>query len=44
MASPFYLTIPDPQKLADAGAFSFKSRGAEGLTEDLQNALRSDAL
>ena len=44
MASRFYLTIPDPQKLADAAAFAFKSCGPEGLAEELQAALATDAL
>ena len=44
MASRFYLTIPDTQKLAEAGPLAFRSRGAEGLAEELEAALRTDGL
>jgi hypothetical protein len=44
MATRFYLSIPDPGALRAAGAFAFRSQGAEGLAEELQAALREDAL
>lgn len=44
MASRFYLTIPNTQKLTEAGPFAFRSRGAEGIAEELEAALRTDAL
>jgi hypothetical protein len=44
MAIRFYLSIPDSAALGAAGAFAFRSRGAEGLAEELQAALREDAL
>lgn len=44
MASRFYLTIPDTQKLAEAGPLAFRSRGAAGIAEELEAALRTDAL
>jgi hypothetical protein len=44
MATRFYLSIPDPGALRTAGAFAFRSHGAEGLAEELQAALREDAL
>ena len=44
MASRFYLTIPDTQKLGEAGPLAFRSRGAEGIAEELEAALRTDAL
>jgi hypothetical protein len=44
MSTRFYLSIPDPGALRAAGDFAFHSRGAEGLAEELQAALRDDAL
>lgn len=44
MASRFYLTIPDTKKLANAGPLAFRSRGAQGLAEELEAALRTDVL
>ncbi|MES2669978.1 MAG: hypothetical protein V4673_06085 [Pseudomonadota bacterium] len=43
MRNRYYLSFPDPSGLHDAGAFAFRSHGAEGLAEELQNALREDA-
>lgn len=40
----YYITIPDSSKLAASGEFAFRSVGADGLAEELQAALRSDAL
>ena len=44
MAVRYYLSILDADALAAAGEFAFRSRGAEGLAEELQAALRDDAL
>lgn len=44
MAVRYYLSIPDSGALAAAGEFAFRSRGGEGLAEELQAALRDDAL
>lgn len=44
MAVRYYLSLPDPAALSAAGEFAFVSHGADGLAEELQSALRSDAL
>ncbi len=44
MATRFYLSIPDSGALSAAGAFAFRSKGPEGMAEELQTALREDAL
>lgn len=44
MATRYYISLPDPQKARGGGAFSFTSNGAEGLAQELQDALRSDGL
>ena len=44
MAVRYYLSISDAGALAAAGEFAFRSRGAEGLAEELQATLRDDAL
>ncbi len=44
MATRFYLSIPDPGALRATDAFAFRSHGAEGLAQELQAALREDAL
>ena len=44
MSSRFYLSIPDTQKLADAGPLAFRSRGSAGIAEELEAALRTDVL
>lgn len=44
MATRFYLSIPDSSALSGAGAFAFRSKGPEGMAEELQAALREDAL
>jgi hypothetical protein len=44
MRNRYYLSFPDPSGLRDAGTFAFRSHGAEGLAEELQTALREDAL
>ncbi|WP_242112466.1 hypothetical protein [Luteimonas aquatica] len=44
MATRYYISLPDPAKARGAGEFAFRSQGAEGLAQELQDALRSDAL
>lgn len=44
MAIRYYLSFPDPVALRNAGDFAFRSHGADGLAEELQAALREDAL
>lgn len=44
MAIRYYLSFPDPGALRAAGGFAFRSQGADGLAEELQAALREDAL
>jgi hypothetical protein len=40
----YFVTLPDPARVRDAGQFAFTSQGAGGLAEELQAALRGDAL
>jgi hypothetical protein len=44
MRNRYYLSIPDVDTLAGAGAFAFRARGAEGIAAELQAALRGDDL
>lgn len=44
MATRYHISLPDTAKAHAAGEFAFRSRGAEGLAEELQAALRTDAL
>ena len=44
MATRYYLSLPDPSKARGAGEFAFSSHGAEGFAQELQHALRGDAL
>ena len=45
MATRFYLRLPDPRLArGDDPEFSFRSSGAEGLAEELEQALRHPAL
>lgn len=44
MRNRYYLSFPDPSHLRDAGTLAFRSQGADGLAEELQTALREDAL
>lgn len=37
----YYLTLPDPEKARAAGQFGFRSHGAAGFAEELQDALRT---
>jgi hypothetical protein len=44
MATRYYISLPDPAKARASGDFAFRSQGADGLAQELQDALRSDAL
>ena len=44
MPARFHLSLTDPAALAAAGPFAFRAHGPEGLAEELQAALRDDAL
>lgn len=44
MRNRYYISLPDAAALSAAGEFAFRSRGADGLAEELQTALRTDAL
>ncbi len=37
----YYLTLPDPEKARVGGEFGFRSHGAAGFAEELQEALRT---
>lgn len=40
----YQLRLPDPERVRAAGEFAFRSQSAEGMAEELQDALRGDAL
>ena len=41
----YYLSLPDPDAARGSDpAFAFRAQGAEGLAQELQQALRSDVL
>lgn len=40
----YYLSLPDPDKARTAGEFGFRSHGAAGFAEELQDALRTGAV
>lgn len=44
MATRYFITLPDASKTRAAGEIPFHSQGAEGLAEELQQALREDRL
>ena len=44
MAIRYHIRLPEPDKLGASGEFAFRSKSADGLAEELQAALRSDAL
>lgn len=45
MPTRFHLSLPDPQSARGGDArFAFHAQGAEALAQELQEALRSDAL
>ena len=45
MPTRFHLSLPDPQRARGSDArFAFQAQGADALAQELQDALRSDAL
>jgi len=44
MATRFYLTLPDPELARGKNGLGFHSHGAAGFAQELQDALRSNAL
>jgi hypothetical protein len=44
MATRYYIAIPDPARARAAGEFAFRSQGADGMAQELQDALRTNAL
>lgn len=45
MATRYYLSLPDPTKARGGdAAFAFTAQGADAFAQQLQDALRSDAL
>jgi hypothetical protein len=44
MSARFFISLPDTAALSSAGAFAFRSRGAEGIADELRAALRTDTL
>lgn len=44
MSARFFISLPDPDAVSSAGTFAFRSRGAEGIADELRAALRTDTL
>ena len=44
MTARFFISLPDPDAVRTAGPFAFRSRGAEGIADELRAALRTDTL
>jgi len=44
MATRYYISLPDPDKARASGPFALHSQGSEGMADELQAALRTDAL
>ena len=45
MPTRFHLSLPDPRRARGSDArFAFQAQGADALAQELQDALRSDAL
>lgn len=45
MPTRYYLSLPDPARARGSDpAFAFRAQGADGLADELQDALRTDAL
>lgn len=40
----YFIALPDPGRARAAGEYPFRSQGAEGMAQELQESLRSDAL
>lgn len=44
MTARYFIRLPDPDALRGSGEFSFRSQGAGGFADELQEALRTDTL
>ena len=44
MSVRYMIRLPDPERVRASGEFAFRSQGAEGMAQELQEALRGDAL
>ena len=44
MAVRYMIRLPEPDRARASGDFAFRSQGAEGLAQELQDALRGDGL
>ena len=44
MAVRYMIRLPEPDRARASGEFAFRSQGAEGLAQELQDALRGDGL
>lgn len=44
MATRYFITLPDASRARAAGELPFQSQGAEGLAQELQQALATDRL
>jgi len=44
MATRYYIAIPDTDKARAAGEYAFRSQGADGMAQELQDALRGTGL
>lgn len=44
MATRYYISLPEPEKARGAGEFAFRSQSADGLAQELQDALRHATL
>ena len=44
MSVRYMIRLPDPERVRASGDFAFRSHGAEGMAQELQDALRGDAL
>lgn len=44
MTARFFISLPDPDAVHAAGPFAFRSRGAQGIADELRHALHTDAL
>ena len=44
MSIRYFVSLPDPDAARSGGEFPFRSLGAQGLAQELQDALRGNAL
>ncbi|TDK20340.1 hypothetical protein E2F46_16190 [Luteimonas aestuarii] len=44
MAIRYFISLPDPAAARASGQFAFRSQGAGGMAEELQDALRGEGL